>query len=445
MSDDPRDELLSIAHDAVRLARELGVDEADVRVGQGSHAHLVRRDGRVEQSSEASTRSLSVSLLVEDRFSSHSTSDLRAEALRDFLTRAIAATRYLEPDPARRLPDREAMGRGASDEALEQRDPAWDAMTPEDRGAWSDALGEALQARRDEQVLSGSSWVADGSSTAARATSNGFADATRAAWFSVGGEITLQDDDGRRPEGGAWFGSRFRADLPGPDSIADQVMENGRERLGARALASGKYPMVLLNRATPRILGILGGPLSGGNLYEGRSCLADQLGERIGSEVFTLVDDPLLPRGLASRACDGDGFPAQRRTIVEGGVLRSFYINQYYARKMERAPTTGGRSNWVVPAGESSWKQIASAYPKALLVNSFLGGNANGVTGDFSFGIRGQLLEHGEPTTPISEMNVSGNLTQLFHQLVAIADDPWGYSAVRSPTLVFEDVSFSGQ
>ena len=202
--------------------------------------------------------------------------------------------------------------------------------------------------------------------------------------------------------------------------------------------------MVLANRSAGRILGILGGPLNGASLFEGRSCLADKKGKAIGSPLFTIKDNPLIPRGLGSRPWDGDALIAKPRTIIEDGVLKNYYINTYYGRKLQQPTTTGGRSNWVIPTGDQSWESVAAAFPKAILVTGFLGGNANGITGDFSFGITGQLLENGVPTKSLSEMNVAGNILSIFHQLTAVGNDPWLWSSVRSPTLIFEDIQFSG-
>lgn len=435
---------LDLAQKVCDRTLALGADEASVTVSSGSHTTLIRRDGKVEQATQSTTRGLVVSLLVDDRFSSHSTSDLRPPALESFLDRAVAATRYLEADADRALPDPALCGRGATDAELQQWDPAWGDRTPADRAAQAEAVEAALDARRPEGTISSATYVADGASEAARVMSNGFRDETRGAWFSVGGEMTLADPSGRRPEASSYYSMRHLSDLPSPDRIADEVVQRALERIGSKPIASGSYPLVLENRVAGRIVGALGGPLSGASLHHGRSCLAGKLGERVGSEHFTLVDDPLLPRGLGSRPWDGDGLQARRRPIFESGVLRNLYLSVYYARKLDMAPTTGGRSNWIIPAGDRSVKELTKDYPQAVLVNGFLGGNSNGVTGDFSFGIRGVLLEHGEPTRSLSEMNVSGNLLSLFHRLVAVGDDPWRYSSLISPTLIFEDVQFSG-
>ena len=106
--------------------------------------------------------------------------------------------------------------------------------------------------------------------------------------------------------------------------------------------------------------------------------------------------------------------------------------------------TSTGRSNWVVPPGDRSWQDVAAAWPRAIYVTSFLGGNSNAASGDFSFGIRGRLVENGVLTSSLGEMNVSGNLLELLERLVAVGDDPWTWSSVVSPTLLFDGVSFSG-
>jgi PmbA protein len=438
-------ELLELAHTVVRKALSYGADEAAVTISAGSHATLTRRDGRVEQATEATTRGLSVNLFVDERSSSHATSDLRPEALDVFLRRAIEATRLLEPDPERRQPDAALCGRGASEAALAQDDPSWADISADERGARALALERAVDAARDPRTLSASVSYADGRSVEARVLSNGFADEHATSGYSLGAEVTLDEGNGKRPEASSWFGARFYADLPDADAIAADVAERARERLGAAPIASGRYPMVLLNRSAGRILGLLGGPLSGSSLFEKRSCLEGRLGSRIGSERLTLLDDPTVPRGLASQPFDGDSLVARPLPIVQGGVLQNYYLGVYHARKLAMDPTTGGRTNWVVPPGGRSWQDIArSLGGRAILVDGFLGGNANPISGDFSFGIRGLLLEDGEIGPSITEMNVSGNLLEIFHKLIEVADDPWRFSANIVPTLIFEDVDFSG-
>ena len=437
-------ELLDRAAAIVKRAQELGAHEVTAYASQSTNISLTRREGKVEQATEATSRGVSVSLFVDGKYSSHSTSDLRPEAVDAFLKQAVAATRYLEPDPDRALPAAELCGRGVSEEALDQDDPTWYGYSADARAERAEALEAAVEALRKDDVISHTAYLGDGSSESARVMSNGFADSTRGAWFSQAAEMTLDEGGGKRPEAMVWYAARHLADMPSLEDTATELDARARERLGAGPIESGTYPLILLNRATGRILGALGGPLSGGNIHYGQSCLADALGQRIGSDKLTIIDDPTVPRGLGSRAWDGDGFRSQRRTIIDKGVVEQFYLSQYYARKLDMQPTTGSRSNWIVPPGEQSWQELAKAFPKAILVNSFLGGNSNPTTGDFSFGIRGMLVENGEIGQSLSEMNVSGNIKELFHKLVAVGDDPWTWAALRTPTLIFDGVDFSG-
>ena len=129
---------------------------------------------------------------------------------------------------------------------------------------------------------------------------------------------------------------------------------------------------------------------------------------------------------------------------MDKGVLQTFLLDAYHARKLERQVTGGSLTNIVVPSGERSWEHILKDHERAIRVTSFLGGNSNATSGDFSFGIRGQLYERGEKVQNIIEMNVAGNLLDLLGRFSEAADDPWLYSSYRVPSLVFEGVQFSG-
>lgn len=436
-------ELLQRAQALVERAQALGVDEISVTASRGVQSSISRRAGKVEQATASTTRGVVLSLMVDGRYSSHSTSDLRPEALDAFLVRAIEATRFLEPDPDRAQAPGELCGRGATDEELETDDPAWYAYTPADRAEAALALEASLDDRWEDDVVSTTTHVADGQSESARVMSNGFSGHSQGAWFAQGAERTLLDGD-KRPESSAWYAARFLADLPSPDEIAAETERRVRARVGARPAPSGRYPLLLSSMAAGRILGALAGPLSGGSLHERRSCLADRLGTAIGSAHLTILDDPTIPRGLGSRPWDGDALVARPRTIIDQGVLSTYNIGVYYGRKLGMDPTSGSRSNWVIPPGQRSPDEIARDLGRCIRITGFMGGNSNGTTGDFSLGIRGELLEGGEVVQPLAEMNITGNLTSFFHQLVEVADDPWQWSPTRSPTLVFEDVQFSG-
>lgn len=437
--------LLGVATEAHDLARRLGAEEVSCSVSRSTEVSLQRRAGKLEQAQRATSLGLSVSLLVDDRFSTHATSDLRPSALRAFLARAVDATRALEPEVERRQADAALCGRATPDGVLDQDDPTWPTLDARRRGLLAEELEAAVDALPNRhRLISATVGLGDSSSESVRVMTNGFVGQHRGTGFGMSVEMTLEEPGGKRPESYSYYGANHFADIPRPAFLAEEAWARGEKRLGSGPIASGRYPMLLENHAAGRILGVLGGPLSGSEIHQGRSCLAGKKGERIGNEKFTLVDDPTIPRGLGSRPWDGDAFYARRMPVVEGGVLQNYYLSLYYARKLGMDPTTGGRSNWVVPPGPRSVARILADLPQCIVVTGFLGGNGNGLTGDFSYGIQGVLYENGVARTNLSEMNLSGNVLEIFHQFAEAADDPYVYSPVRSPSLVFDGVQFSG-
>ncbi|MBT3221115.1 MAG: TldD/PmbA family protein, partial [Proteobacteria bacterium] len=385
---------LTLAARAVKRGQELGAEEVAAAFSESTQTTITRRNRKIEQATQSTTAGLGASLLVDQRYSSHGTSDLRPEALDEFLQQAVAATRFLEPDECRGQADIELCGRGSSPEQLDQDDPHWYERTSKDRAQFALELEEALLELHADDVISSSVFVADGASTSYRVMSNGFTGENQGAWYAMGGDMTLDDGEGKRPEAAAYFTARYFTDLPAPAEVAAEIARRARERIGSIATSTGAYPMILANRCAGRIVSALGGPMSGDALHENRSCLTDRLGTKIGSDLFTLIDDPTIPRGLGSRPWDGDTLVAKPRTIVKNGILESYNISVYYSRKLKVDPTSGGRSNWVIPPGTRSAKEITQGLPKAILVTGFLGGNSNAATGDFSLGIRGVLLEN---------------------------------------------------
>lgn len=445
MSTTNQEQLWELARHTMEQARELGAEEAVVTVGRNTEVSLTQRAGRLEQAHQATSQSMSISLLVNDRFSAHSTSDIRSEALSAFLRNAVDATRALEPEPERRQVELSRCGMGATPEELDTYDASWATVSVEQRRNLVKAMEEAVNALPTrEQIISSTAYEGDSEGESVRVMSNGFEGAWRSTGFGIGVDMTLSDAGGRRPEAMSWYSAPHQAMLPGIDGIVAEAWKKAARRLGSGPTKSGKYPMLLENTAAGRILGLLAGPLSGSELHQGRSFYAGKLGAQIASPLLDILDDPLIPRAPGSRPYDGDGIKAQRMPVIEAGVLKNYYINTYYGRKLGMETTTGGRSNWVLRPGTRALSEIARDLPRCIVVTGFLGGNSNGVTGDFSFGIQGLLMENGEVAGHLSEMNVSGNIGELFQQLAEVGSDVWTWGSVRTPSLLFENIDFSG-
>jgi PmbA protein len=184
--------------------------------------------------------------------------------------------------------------------------------------------------------------------------------------------------------------------------------------------------------------------MSGSSIQQKRSFLADKKGKNIGSKLFTIKDDPFLPRGLGSRYYDGDGFPAKKRDLLTEGTVNEFLIDWYYSRKLGWEPTSGSISNLIIPPGTRSVEEIIKDLKRCILITGFIGGNSNSTTGDFSVGIIGKMFVKGQFVQNVAEMNIADNHLNFWNKLVEVANDPWIYSQARLPSLVFDNVVVSG-
>jgi PmbA protein len=428
----------------VETARSKGAQAVAVKAHRVRELETTWRDGKLEKVHEATTRGLTLRLFVDGRYASASTSDLRPEALAPFVAESIAVARTLAQDPFRGLAEPSLYG-GQAAADLKLLDARYGEVTSEQRLALVKAIETACRSvKGSEAIVSVTSGVSDILSETALVTSNGFSGSRADTQFWAGADVSVKDPDGRKPEESAYMGRRFVGELPGASEIGTTAARRALSRVGARKADSAVLPMVLDNRAAGRLVGSLFQALSGGALQQKRSFLEGKLGQEVGSARLDVADDPLVVKGLGSRLYDGEGIAAKRMPVFTGGVLRSYYLDTYYARKLKMAPTTAGQSNLSWTLGPKSQAELLSGVEDGILVTSFLGGNSNSATGDFSFGVAGFRIRDGKKAEPVSEMNVSGNHLEVWRRLAAVGNDPYEYSTLRTPTLVFDGVQFAG-
>lgn len=440
-----RGDLGEIARDAVGLARRAGARQAAAGAYRSRQVDVEWRDGRVESVSEATTRGLGLELYVEGRYSAVSTSDLRPEAVERFVRDAVALARTLAPDPYRALagPD---LYRGRAEVDLQLEDPDHGRLDAAGRRRLAEAAeAGAREAPGAEAILSVTTAFGDSLNEYWRVHSDGFEGSRRSTDFHVSAGVTVKDRDGRRPEEWDGGGARHFADLPAPGHVGRRAAERALGRLGAAKGESAVMPMAVEARAAGRLVAALLGPLAGSALQQKRSFFEGRLGRPIGSERLDIADDPLVPRGLGSRLFDGDGIAARRFSLLEKGVARHGYLDAYYGRKLGMPPTTGRSSNLAWALGTRGPSALVEEMGEGILVTGFLGGNSNGTTGDFSFGVHGFRVRNGTVAEPVGEMNASGNHLELWNRLAMVGDDPHPYSPLRTPTLVFDAVQFAGR
>lgn len=437
-------DMLAVAQQCISIAKNAGANDASARAYRVRDVSLDWRDGKIEKISESTTRGVNLALYVDGRYSTVSTSDLRPDALKTFIGDTIALAKTISPDPFRALPD-PALYKGQASVDLQTEDPKYATVTADDGRKIAKAVHDAARAVKGSEAFN--SVTASFSSNLVEnwmVTSNGFSGSNRGTSFFVSAGVSAKDKDGRRPEEYDYAGSRFWNELGDATAVGTRAAQRTLGRLGSKKGETAAMTVIVDNRSVGRLLGMLVGPMSAGALQQKRSFFEGKLGQQVVSELVTITDDPLIPKGFGSRKFDAEGIAAKPRVMIENGVLKAYYIDTYYGRKLKMDPTSAGPSNATWKLGSKSQKELIADAKDGLLITGFIGGNSNSGTGDFSVGVLGFRIRNGEIAEPVSEMNLSGNHLEFWKKLAAVGNDPFPYSSMRNPTLVFDGVSVAG-
>ena len=433
---------LDLGYWVQKKAKQLGANQSALGIRQSRSVSVDYRDGKVETLKESTQQSLWIEIFSKGRYSNHSTNDLRKESLEKFIANAIDLTGFLEKDKYRKLPDPE-LYKGQSQVDLDLNDVGQADITGEERQNRAKELGVHLEGK-DERLISVASGFSDYHSESYQLSSNGFEGHQESTSFAQSVEISLQGKGDKKPEGGRYYRARHLDDLVGAEQTANEALARTQDRVGAEKIATETMPLLLENSNAAGLFWRLMRPLSAASIQQKNSFLADRKGQKVGSDLLTITDEPSIVRGLGSRYYDGDGLAAKSMPIFTNGVLNNYYTDVYYGNKLGWTPNAGGSSNLIVKPGMRSGAEIEASLDRAILVTNWLGGNANSTTGDFSLGVAGWLIENGKRVKSITEMNISGNYNDLLMNLIEVGNDPWIHSSFRTPTMVFDKVSFSG-
>jgi PmbA protein len=294
----------------------------------------------------------------------------------------------------------------------------------------------------------------------ALANSRGFAAGYRTSYAGVSAAPLAQDANGQMQRDGWWSSARRLKDLESPEAIGQEAARRTLRRLGARRVATQRVPLVFAPEVARSLIGSVFEAASGDAIWRGASFLAGKLGEQIAAPTLTIVDDNtmLLPTGMGgfgSSPFDGEGLPSLRTVVVEKGVLRTYLLNTYTARKLGLksthnasrglAGTPGiGCGNLYLEPGTLTPEQIIAEIPAGLYVTGLMGFGVNTVTGDYSRGATGLWIENGQLTHAVEEVTIAGNLAEMLKNVAAIGNDLEFRSAVASPTLRIDGMTIAG-
>jgi PmbA protein len=426
---------------AMQFALSKGCSDARVSVYARTNNSFEYRDTQLDRLQQSSESGMNIQLFVDGRFAVYSTNRMDRKELERFISNGVEATRFLAPDEFRKLPQPERYYKGDG-KGLDIYDKGVDKVSVDEKLALiKSATAEVYGS--DPRLISVTSGYDDGTSHSYMAASNGFEGDSASTYFSLSASASMKGDDDARPSD-YWFDSSIFWEKLQKEGIGKKAFERTVRKLGQRKIDSGVFPMLLDNTMSTRLLSPIISALYGNAIQQKNSFLIDKIGEQIVSEKFTLVDEPHIPQARGARWFDGEGVATVKRTVIEKGVLRTYYIDTYSGAKMDVEPTVQSPSILTCSPGSKNFDELLASMNKGIWVTGFNGGNSNSTTGDFSFGIEGFLVENGKAVLPINEMNITGNLLVLWKNLIETGNDPRRTSSWRIPSILFDKVSFSG-
>jgi len=447
-------DLKVFAQDAVRRAIAGGATAAEAVVHEGSEFSTVVRMGEVETLKEAGSHAMGLRVFFGQRAASTHTSDFSPEGVRQLVEGALALAQLTSEDPHAGLPEPELLGSASGDFQLCFDDVY--SLPAEERIARA-RRAEAAALEADPRIRNSEGGSFDASfSQKVMVNSLGFAGEYKSSSCSLAAVPIAQVDDSPMQRD-YWFSvARTLRRLESPEHVGRVAAQRALRRLGARKVKTARVPIIFDPLVSRSLLDTISQAVNGDAIYRGASFLAGKLGEKIAGENITVIDDGIMPGGFGTSPFDDEGVPTQRTTVIERGVLKSYLLNTYTARKLG-LKTTGNAArglagnpgissgNFFLQPGTRPPRHIIADIRQGLYVTEFLGFGVNLVTGDYSRGASGLWIENGEPAYPVEEITVAGNLRDMLHNISEIGSDLEFRGSTAAPTLRIEGMTVAGE
>lgn len=438
---------INIARHCISYAMANGADAVRVSISDSTMDSCTMLNGVLDKVTHAADRSVYLYIFADKRYGTFSTNRLEKSDLEKFITQSIAMVRMLGEDQYRSLPDplrvaKDAVtGRelGLFDARYEESDSDSRLVRAKQMSICQNVAGEGYELISEECEYSESyddNFVID---------SQGFEGRHTETCFSVFAEMTIQDESGSKYSG-FWWESSFDKDGVSLPGCSEKALERAVRQIGPKKRRSGHYKMVVDTSVATKLISPILTALNAASIQQKMSFLDGTIGQRIFPENMTLMDLARTPRKNGSRLFDTEGVATKDAPIIENGVVKQYFVNTYMAAKMGIEPTVEDISRpCLLPLKDNSLslEDLLQLSGSGILVTGFNGGNCNPVTGDFSFGIEGFAFSKGKVTHPVREMLITGNILELWNNLIAVGSDARPSVRWQIGSLAFENVSFS--
>ncbi|WNC72920.1 metalloprotease PmbA [Thalassotalea psychrophila] len=426
----------------LELAKTLGADNAEVSISKQEGLSVSTRLGEVDTVEFTNDGALGITVYKEGRKGSASTADLSESALQQSVQAAINIAKYTSVDPCSGLADKELLE--FNPQNLDLYHPQ--SLTTEQ--AIEIATEAEITAMNSDKKITNSDGANFASFEGFKVYGNSHGQivgypSTRHSLSCM--MIATDGDDMQRDY--SYTVSREFDKLQSAKAVGLESAQAAVARLNSHKLNTQKTPVMFRADVANSIFGHFIAAISGGNLYRNSSFLLDAIGEQVFSSHLNISERPHILRGLASSSFDAEGIATQDREFIVDGVLQSYLLTSYSARKLGLTSTgnAGGIHNWMVSANNGDFEAMLKTLGTGLLVTELMGQGVNVVNGDYSRGAAGFWVENGQIQYPVSEITIAGNLKDIFKAVVATGSDYDLRGSIKTGSVIIEEMQVSGQ
>jgi PmbA protein len=450
-------DLKQLASDVVAKAIKAGATDAEAVVYEGDEFSALVRLGQVETLKESGSRAIGLRVFIGQRTASTSSSDFSGDSIGRLVDGAITLAKITSEDPFVGLPEAGEFGKLEGDLKLYFEDV--NEMPPAERIAIARRTEEVAMAFDTRIQNSGGGDFDTATSHKILINSRGFVGEYKRSYCGFSVAPIAHDDKGNMQRNYWYSSSRTTSRLETPEEIGRIAAERTLRRLGARQVKTQRAPVVFSPEIARSIIGNIFDAANGDAIYRHATFFADMLGQQVAGENITVVDDGTMMidgiGGFGTSPFDGEGLPTRRKVLVERGVLKSYVMNTYTARKLGMQSTGNasrglagnpgiGAGNFYLEPGTLTPEELIDDVKDGLYVTETMGFGVNLVTGDYSQGASGMWIENGELAYPVEEITIAGNLKDMYRNIVAIGNDLVFRGASAAPTIRVEGMMIAG-
>ena len=421
------------------LAKKLGATDASINVGSSISETVNFRNKKLDESNRSDNLGVDITTYIGKKKSSISSSNLLQDNLNILIEKCIETTKNTPDDEFNALPDKDLLAQEIKE--LNLYDDTH--IENDDKIKYLSVLENS--ASFDKKIINTESSFTEDKSNFILANSDGFCKGFKTSSF-VASSVAVAKDDKSMERDYEYTLKCHLDDIKSAEELGKAAAENTIRKLSPKKIGSEKIPIIFDKRIAKGILSTFASAISSSAISRGTSFLKDMIGQKIFSDSINIFDKPDIIKGLGSQSFDSEGVKTETLKLVDQGILKHYLLDTYNGKKLNLKSNgrSGGSSNLYFDNGKIAIKDLLNSNSKSLYITETIGHGSNIITGDYSVGATGFLVENGEFKYPINEITIAGNFRDMFQNITLANDLEFQYST-NSPTLMIEGMVVAGK